>query len=67
METLQILKTFVLAEIVRVQDECLAHHRGNTTKDIVLLEAQKLVPNLSLIRRLTVDHSGTLYANGATQ
>jgi hypothetical protein len=43
-EALQILKTFVLAEIVRIQDECLAYHHGNTAKDIVLLEAQKLVP-----------------------
>jgi hypothetical protein len=43
VEALQILKTFVLAELVRIQEECLSYHCGSTAKDIVLLEAQKLV------------------------
>lgn len=47
MDALQVLKTFVLGELVRIQDECLAYHHG-TAKDIVLLEAQKLVPKFAL-------------------
>ena len=42
-ESLHTLKSFVLAELVRIQEECLAYHHGSTAKDIVLLEAEKLV------------------------
>lgn len=43
LEALQNLKLFALSERVRIGDECLAYHKGkDITKDIVLLEAQRL-------------------------
>ena len=42
-EALHTLKSFVLDELVRIQEECLSYHHGSTAKDIILLEAEKLV------------------------
>jgi len=42
-ESLQQLKLFALSERVKIGDECLSYHNGDTSKDIVLLGALKSV------------------------